>query len=154
MFRDRLCSFVTDVIILDLGGARFRLEQGEIKRRDRVFWHLFSSDVWAVSFKFYSCIRRQKVSACKFRVSRPVDHQVHHWALLIAIFPMIMKRWAMTVKGSWAVSSDNLLQGILRIVAQTSVGTTSLSSCYLRSWLPHSPHGRLHMQPSLILTGS
>ncbi|KAI9444607.1 hypothetical protein H4582DRAFT_2070341 [Lactarius indigo] len=32
---------------LHLGGARFRLEQHEIKRRDRVFWHLFSSDVWA-----------------------------------------------------------------------------------------------------------
>ncbi|KAI9455936.1 hypothetical protein BJY52DRAFT_1121559, partial [Lactarius psammicola] len=31
----------------NLGGARFRLEQHEIKRRDRVFWHLFSSDVWA-----------------------------------------------------------------------------------------------------------
>ncbi|KAF8274306.1 hypothetical protein EI94DRAFT_1714113 [Lactarius quietus] len=32
---------------VNLGGARFRLEQHEIKRRDRVFWHLFSSDVWA-----------------------------------------------------------------------------------------------------------
>jgi hypothetical protein len=33
----------------DLGGERFRLEEREIKRRGRVFWHLFSSDVWAVS---------------------------------------------------------------------------------------------------------
>ncbi|KAI0273975.1 fungal-specific transcription factor domain-containing protein [Russula aff. rugulosa BPL654] len=32
---------------LHLGGERFRLEEREIKRRDRVFWHLFSSDVWA-----------------------------------------------------------------------------------------------------------
>jgi hypothetical protein len=32
---------------LHLGGERFRLGQCEIKRRDRVFWHLFSSDVWA-----------------------------------------------------------------------------------------------------------
>lgn len=32
---------------LHLGGARFRLEPHEIKRRGRVFWHLFSSDVWA-----------------------------------------------------------------------------------------------------------
>ncbi|KAI0003869.1 fungal-specific transcription factor domain-containing protein [Russula compacta] len=32
---------------LHLGGARFRLEQREIKRRERVFWHLFSSEVWA-----------------------------------------------------------------------------------------------------------
>ncbi|KAI9511888.1 fungal-specific transcription factor domain-containing protein [Russula earlei] len=32
---------------LHLGGARFRLEQREIKRRNRVFWHLLTSDVWA-----------------------------------------------------------------------------------------------------------
>jgi hypothetical protein len=32
---------------LHLGGERFRLEEREIKRRERVFWHLFSSDVWA-----------------------------------------------------------------------------------------------------------
>jgi hypothetical protein len=40
--------------MLDLGGARFQLDQREIKRRDRVFWHLFSSDVWAVSSEFYA----------------------------------------------------------------------------------------------------
>ncbi|KAH9957554.1 fungal-specific transcription factor domain-containing protein [Lactifluus volemus] len=32
---------------LHLGGQRFRLGQREIKRRDRVFWHLFSTDTWA-----------------------------------------------------------------------------------------------------------
>ncbi|KAH9964107.1 fungal-specific transcription factor domain-containing protein [Russula dissimulans] len=32
---------------LHLGGARFRLEQHEISRRNRVFWHLLFSDVWA-----------------------------------------------------------------------------------------------------------
>jgi hypothetical protein len=149
-------SLVTKVIALDLGGQRFRLGQREIKRRDRVFWHLFSTDTWAVSSKFQSSIRGKQDLAYKPRASLLVDRQVHHWASLIAIFLMIMKRmWVTTGKRSWAVSSASLLfyndpYGL----SQTSAGTTSLSSCYLRSWLPHSLRGHLHMRPSLTLTGS
>ncbi|KAI0275236.1 fungal-specific transcription factor domain-containing protein [Gloeopeniophorella convolvens] len=36
---------------LHLGGARFNLGKSEIERRNRVFWHLFTADVWA-SFTF------------------------------------------------------------------------------------------------------
>jgi hypothetical protein len=61
--------------MLDLGGVRFRLGQREIKRRDRVFWHLFSTDVWTVSFE---CFGEKQDQTYKPRASLLVDRQVHH----------------------------------------------------------------------------